>query len=379
MLSSLTMLEMAAAGGCVVWLAVVALRFLTPHTSVAYNKSNKKLARVVESCTPIHDYSPLPFHFVDFFGFFATTVPFYLRRTTYDPIYKREAVALADGGTVSMDWGQLNVTTDRTAPVVLIQHGLAGSSKSFYVVHLVKECLLNGMRPVVMNARGCGETVLSTPESFHAARTSDFDSCLAVIRTRYPDAKVFAVGFSLGAAILANYLGRQGSKADLDAAVLVSPPWNFHLKTPTFHIWDRNHLIKGLFEYARANEAVLRKNKDIDFDDIFTAKTVREFDSKAIVPQFGFQDVDDYYTQASPLQYAHRITVPTLAINAVDDPVCAHDGCPEGDQIGEGLVMVRTRIGGHVAFAENLALETGSWMERAAISWFERCAEHMSS
>eukprot|EP00045_Choanoeca_perplexa_P006863 m.59753 g.59753 ORF g.59753 m.59753 type:complete len:113 (-) comp13823_c0_seq5:167-505(-) len=83
----------------------------------------------------------------------------------------------------------------------------------------------------------------------------------------------------------------------------------------------------------------------VDFDAILTASTVREFDSLAIVPQFGFKDVDDYYSQASPLQYAHRITVPTLAINAVDDPVCAHDGCPEGDRIGPGLAMVRTRIG----------------------------------
>ena len=61
--------------------------------------------------------------------------------------------------------------------------------------------------------------------------------------------------------------------------------------------------------------------------------------------------------QASPLQYAHRITVPTLAINAVDDPVCSHDGCPEGDQLGPGLAMVTTRIGELIEAA--VVVETG--------------------
>eukprot|EP00045_Choanoeca_perplexa_P006864 m.59771 g.59771 ORF g.59771 m.59771 type:complete len:436 (-) comp13823_c0_seq6:40-1347(-) len=375
MFEQLLSIQTMAAASMTAWLAVVCMRYLTPHITVEYNKGNQRIARAVEACRPIHNYSPLPFHLIDVFGFFATTVPFFLRKTSYHPKYKRELVLLDDGGTVSLDWAQLGLTQDETAPVVLIQHGLAGSSNSFYVIHLVKECLQHGWRPVVMNARGCGGTKLTTPEGFHADRTDDFEACLAMIRRRYPQSKMLGVGFSLGGAILASYLGREGPKAALDAAVLVSPPWNFHLTTPTFSLWSSFHLVKGLKEYCLQNETELRKNTTVDFDAILTASTVREFDSLAIVPQFGFKDVDDYYSQASPLQYAHRITVPTLAINAVDDPVCAHDGCPEGDRIGPGLAMVRTRIGGHVAFAETLALESGSWMERAALQWFECCEQ----
>ena len=60
-----------------------------------------------------------------------------------------------------------------------------------------------------------------------------------------------------------SYLGRQGPKAELDAAVLVSPPWNFHLTTPTFNLWSSFHLVKGLQDYCRQNEPELRKNTKV--------------------------------------------------------------------------------------------------------------------
>jgi hypothetical protein len=102
MLDQLTSLEGVAAASMTVWLVVVAVRYLTPHISVEYNQSSQRIARMVDvselatlshvllthfnqACAPIHNYSPLPFHLIDIFGFFATTVPFFLRKTSYHP------------------------------------------------------------------------------------------------------------------------------------------------------------------------------------------------------------------------------------------------------------------------------------------------------
>lgn len=244
---------------------------------------------------------------------------------------------------------------------------------------------------VAFIARGCGGLQLTTPESFTAARTSDLQFAIKHIRSLYPNRDVFAIGYSLGAGILLKYLGQNGENSSLSAAVAVSPSWNFLISTPVFEFWSRLRLVgkslkvcsllipcaEGLREYLLDHISYLRSHPSnlIKIDETVKATNVREFDHYAVVPAHGYRDVDHYYFDASAINHSKGITTPTLALSADDDPVCAVEGCPWDDMelFGPGLVVARTRTGGHVAFStyELLCGKTTSWMDLVAVDWFE--------
>ena len=107
---------------------------------------------------------------------------------------------------------------------------------------------------------------------------------------------------------------------------------------------------------------------------IMSAKDTKEFDSHAVVPAHGYRDADHYWTDSSAVHNAKGITIPTLAISADDDPICSSKGCPiTPDKIGEGLVVARTKSGGHLAFAEGFWPPCVSWMDRATLDWLDCC------
>jgi len=279
-------------------------------------------------------------------------------------VFRRETLVLADGGTVALD----RAGSGRGA-TVLLHHGLAGDSTSFYVRHLADELIARGFSIVSFVARGCGGLELSTSEGFTAARTQDMREVVAKLRSDLgPDAELYAVGFSLGAGILLKYLGEEGAACTIKAAVAISPSFDYLITTPHFDTWSRVRLVHGLKQWANRHRHVLRDT--VDYDVLTTVATVREFDAAAIVRQYGYKDVDDYYLASSPRLVAHNIAVPTVALTAGDDPVCSAAGVPAADKLGPGLVSVQSDYGGHVAFGEGV-LGTSSWQDRVVLDWID--------
>jgi len=277
-------------------------------------------------------------------------------------VFQREILVLADGGTVALD----RAGSGKGA-TVLLHHGLAGDSTSYYVRHLADELMARGFSVVSFVARGCGDLALSTPEGFTAERTQDMREVVAKLRSELgPGAELYAVGFSLGAGILLKYLGEEGAACPVKAAVAISPSFDYLLTTPHFDMWSRARLVHGLKQWASKHRHVLRDR--VDYDVLMAVATVREFDAAAIVSQHGYKDVDDYYLASSPRLVAHNIAVPTVALTAGDDPVCSAAGVPSADKLGPGLVSVQSDYGGHVAFGEGV-LGTSSWQDRVVLDW----------
>jgi abhydrolase domain-containing protein 1/3 len=279
-----------------------------------------------------------------------------------------------------------------------------GNRDSNHIVYAGHAFRAQGYDVVAFIARGCGGLPLTTPESFTAARTSDLQAALLHLRSLYPETNFFAVGYSLGAGILLKYLGQAAKTSQLSAAVAVSPSWNFLISTPVFEFWSRYRLVgkcslslsfssisllsllltivsgllvEGLREYLLDHLSFLRSHplNNIKIDQTLTAVNVREFDQYAVVPAQGYRDVDHYYFDASAINHSKGITTPTLALSSDDDPVCSVEGCPWDDktQFGPGLVVARTRVGGHVGFStyELLLGKSTSWMDLVAVDWFE--------
>ena len=112
----------------------------------------------------------------------------------------------------------------------------------------------------------------------------------------------------------------------------------------------------------------------MDLEGIKTARNIREFDHAAVVPVMGYRDVDHYYTESSACRVSHNIFTPTLALSAEDDPVCSVDGCPVTQkELGPGLVVVKTRKGGHVSFMDGFFPTSKGWMDKVAVNWFQNC------
>eukprot|EP01147_Barroeca_monosierra_P003978 gene3978-6434_t len=355
---------------------------------------------MLEKCPSLRQYQ-LPFwSFFDVGGTLSTIIAhimrhLHLRSRPFQ--VKRHLLRLEDGATVAIDWvlahtdqhveytngvsvrndsEQENISNHNASgssrPVIIVMHGLCGSSESSYVRVFSERANEQGFDVAVLNARGCGRVPLTTCKPMHAARTSDFDRALKYVQTCRPQSRIFAIGFSLGAGILANYLGKYSSLAELDGAVCVSPSWNFHRKHWAFTFWER-HLVNTLKEYAEHNKSTVSEMQL--YDSLMRVRCVREFDALAVVKPGGFRDVDDYYTTASSIHTSRRITVPTLALSAADDAVCCVDGAPQKEEeFGVGLVVAITRSGGHLGFPQGiLGLSPTGLAEDAALDWFNAC------
>ncbi|KAH9261756.1 hypothetical protein BASA81_000412 [Batrachochytrium salamandrivorans] len=304
------------------------------------------------------------------------TIGHYLARALWAKVkveYTRQLFTLADGGTVGLDWAQTN--TNGSNPLVLIHHGLCGSSDSVYVQHLVVRLASEGYDSVVLVARGCGGLKLTTPEGFTAARTGDMREALHHVSQLFPHRRLFAVGFSLGAGLLLKFLGEEGSHSKLAGAVAISPSFNFAVTPKHFNLWSRHRLVHGLVEWAKQHDEMLKPHPDIKWDDMLQAKSIRDFDEACVVGPYSYLDVDHYYSDASPIHVSGQIATPTLTLNALDDPVCCGTTVPgEAHHTrGPGLVSILTARGGHVAFAQpsgGWSLPSESWMDQVVVDWF---------
>lgn len=278
----------------------------------------------------LNEYSPSPLFALDVFGQAATVLHATLRTIGALIIrrikYAREKLVLEDGGTIALDWvvqvRGMDVMLPDTAPVVVVQHGICGSAESEYLIHLVEKLAHRGYRVVVMVARGCGGLELTTPVPFSASRTSDLGHALRLVASRYRGARILALGFSLGAGITLRYLGEVGDQTPLSGAVCVSPYWDLLRPTAVMPVWG---CVVGAA--VKLYALIHREHFHDRLWNILTTLDIGGID-KLLAPIHGHESVEAYYSAANPIASSARIQVPTLAINAADDPLCNIDGCP---------------------------------------------------
>jgi abhydrolase domain-containing protein 1/3 len=340
------------------------------------SEDNKKY---LSQLTALNDFRPSPLYALDYYGLVQTigqTVLRSLGRLLSSVRYERECFPLSDGGTIALDWV---IQVDRrpcllssASPVVLIQHGLCGDSNVEYVIHLAEILARRGYRVAIVIARGCGGLKLTTPVPFSFGKTLDFKEVVDSVHSRYSQSQIFAVGFSLGACLTLRHVGVHGEKSPLSGAVCVSPPWDFAVETTfLFRILWTRILVSAIKLYFWVN-------RDCGLDPellwkIFRAPDVVSYD-RLISPIFGYQNEAEYYNDSSPKLISSKIRIPTLVLSAVDDPVCNIRGCPQdisSGQVGPGLIIAISELGGHLGFAEDLLPLTSSWVDRVCVQWLE--------
>ncbi|MBL7863728.1 MAG: alpha/beta fold hydrolase [Cyclobacteriaceae bacterium] len=272
-----------------------------------------------------------------------TIYPSLLRRVEFiQP--ERERIFTPDDDFLDIDWYR-----NRLDKCVIISHGLEGNTQRSYVRGMAKAFFNAGYDVLTWNYRGCGEEMNRQMRFYHSGATDDLRTVVNHAAGLYR--QVYLIGFSLGGNLTLKFLGEPGVSAAVKKAVTISVPLNLHtsclvLEQPSNWIYSRRFL-KSLSLKVRAKAHLLREVLDITRLDHI--KTLMEFDDHFTGPLHGFKGAVDYYTRCSAIHFINHIKVPTLVINAKNDPFLSTDCYPAATS---GTVTLDyPERGGHVGFA----------------------------
>lgn len=296
-----------------------------------------------------------------------------LRRFTRPPL-RRERVRTPDGDFLDLDWRE---RATAGAPLVVVLHGLEGSSRSHYASGLLREIAALEFDGVVLNFRSCSGEPNRAARLYHSGETTDLDWVLSLLLRRDPGRRVGLVGVSLGGNVALKWLGERSdaAPAQVVAAVGISTPFDL---AACAGVLDRG-LPRALYtaDFLRTMKAKVRVKAhlydgQVDVSAVRRARTFAEYDRLVTAPIFGFRDERDYWTQCSSARYLAGIRRPSLLINAVNDPIVPSSALPR-EAIGGSpwLHALFPDEGGHAGFLEG-PFGRRSWAERHALAFLAR-------
>lgn len=268
------------------------------------------------------------------------------------PQLRRESLDLPDGDVTAIDWMVPDTALPKSAPTLVILHGLEGSSRSPYARMLMQAAFARGWQSCVLNFRDCGDYRNRLPRRYHAGETNDIRFFLDGLQAAGFDGPLMAVGYSLGGNVLLKYLGETGNQTPLVAAAAVSVPFDLDKCSDALN----TGISKGYQHYLlkRMKNAVTQKFNQhtaaFDWSKAMNARTFAEFDDAVTAPLHGFKGKDDYYARCSSGQFLKDIQRPTLIINSLDDPFMTPGVIPAEDRVGEHVTLEVSEAGGHVGY-----------------------------
>lgn len=257
-------------------------------------------------------------------------------------------------------------------PLALMFHGLEGSSESHYAMAFAHRAHKLGYDAVIVHFRGCGGIDNTSVLDYNAGDTAEAAHVFALLKQTYGYNKILASGVSLGANMLARYLGEQGQNAQCEGAVVISAPVDLTTSAKAMH----RFVAKRVYTPYLLNPLLKKALAKIDDPDLLqslkTIKTIDQFDELYTGPRHGYGSGANYYLQASALPVLKDIAKPTLIITAKDDPFL-------GIIASESDVSPRVRLlysahGGHVGFVQlhNKKLNI-DWLPTTTFRFFDAC------
>lgn len=269
----------------------------------------------------------------------------------------------------------------RKALTVVAVHGLEGSTESQYIVGTANKAWAAGMNVVRMNMRNCGGTHTLAPTLYHSGMSGDVGAVMRALIEQDELPQIALVGFSMGGNLvlkLAGELGREGAAPpELLGAAAISPAADLGPSADALN-QTRNRLYEWNFVW-HLRQSVRRKAGAFpgryDLSRLAGIWSVRGFDDKITAPYSGFADADDYYGRSSASNVVEHIRVPTLVINALDDPfIRMRDTTRQKLCANPNVRFIETEHGGHCGFLAAANGYDGRWAERQVIEFFKNAA-----
>lgn len=310
-------------------------------------------------------YTGPPFY--QFNGHLQTILPGMFRKVEVS--YERERFTLSDGDFVDLDWHVHN-----RHRLALLSHGLEGNSERPYIKGMAKLFAEHGWDVLAWNCRSCSGEMNRNFRLYNHGEIGDFGEVIEHInRTKNYD-QIVLIGFSMGGSITLKYLGVHGNQIpdNITKAVAFSTPCDLKsgaeiLNEPQNKIY-RNRFLKKL-KIKLAAKAAQFPGK-LDLTKLEDVQIWRDFDNFFSAPVNGYRDADDFYTQASARNFISGITIPTLLVNAQNDPILTPLCSPvEICEPHPHIFLETPRQGGHVGF--ELPRKQYMWSEYRALAFCE--------
>lgn len=298
-----------------------------------------------------------------------------LFRKQPQPEVEIETFEFDDGDFTECYWHHKPSTRSDT-PIVVLFHGLQGSFRSSYIQGMMHALHHAGFSSVLMHFRGCSGKTNRLPRSYHSGDTGDATAWLNHLKKYYPNAPLFAMGYSLGGNMLLKLLGEQGSASLLKAAVSISAPMQLDISTKRmgrgFSKLYQYHLLKDLKStlLQKYNMHDMQAITGIKREEVKNLNNFYAFDGSYTAPAHGFHSADDYYRKSSARQFLKGIKTPTLIIHALDDPFMTDEILPDQTEMSSAIQLETYPHGGHVGFVGGSLLKPKYWLEERAIHYF---------
>ncbi len=296
--------------------------------------------------------------------------------------YRRTRVTLTDGDFIDLDWSYASQATGSSvslpsSKLMLILHGLEGCSKSNYVYGMFHTFLEQGFDCVAMNLRGCSGEPNKKLYAYHSGKSEDLKEVVEYILQQYCYQALYLIGVSIGGNILLKYLGENSNVLpfELVGACAISTPCDLHSCAVELSKWQ-NKLYMQRFLQLLKQKLILKQKvypDQIDLTDYNRIRNFFEFDDRYTAPFHGFKNAEDYYEKSSAMKYMSSIKVPTLLINAIDDPFLGESCYPDKSIFtNQQLTLLQPQYGGHAGFVQ-FNQKNRYWHEQQALSFAQRC------
>jgi predicted alpha/beta-fold hydrolase len=280
--------------------------------------------------------------------------------------FDRERLELNDGDFLDLDWSRSG-----RKRVAILSHGLEGGSKDVCVRGMAAALVAAGWDVLAWNFRGCGGEANRLLRFYHSGETGDLAAVIEHAAAAYE--RIALIGFSLGGNVTLKYLGEERTHPAVVAGIGISVPVDLAACCRILdHRWANRIYLRRLLKRLIAKaQAKARQFPEFDIAGAQAIRTFAEFDGRYTAPLHGFHDARDYWARSSARPFLTRITVPTLLLNARNDPLLAPQCFPrEEAEANPALFLEMPESGGHVGFMD-LAHGLKPWSELRVVEFLE--------
>jgi predicted alpha/beta-fold hydrolase len=270
------------------------------------------------------------------------------------PTYRRERWTTPDQDFIDVDFSIEPPEDGRLRPMLVLFHGLEGSSSSHYARAFADWARENGWRYAVPHFRGCSGELNLAPRAYHSGDFEEIGWILERLRAGHAGPMV-AVGVSLGGNALLRWAEEAGDTAarTVSAVCSICSPLDLAAGGHAIGRGFNRQVYTRMFLRTMIPKALRKLAQHpglFDARRLQAARDLHDFDNVFTAPLHGFRDTDDYWSRGSAKPHLHRIRIPALAINARNDPFIPAASLPRQGEVGPFVTLWQPAHGGHVGF-----------------------------
>jgi predicted alpha/beta-fold hydrolase len=291
------------------------------------------------------------------------------------PVFRRERWATPDGDFIDVDWSAHDAAP--ASPLLVLFHGLEGSSQSHYAQAFAHRARHEGWRYAVPHFRGCSGELNLAPRAYHSGDYEEIGWMLDGLRARHAG-PIVAVGVSLGGNALLRWAQEAGESAarTVRAVAAVCSPIDLAAGGRAIGRGFNRLVYTRMFLRTMIPKALRKLAQHpglFDRDRLLAARDLYEFDDVFTAPLHGFAGTDDYWRRGSAKPHLHRIRIPALVLNARNDPFIPADCLPAPHEVRPPVTLWQPAHGGHVGFPAGRFPGHVLALPQGVMAWMKAC------